>query len=82
MWPRDVARRSDIDSLDAEISGLDAKLDATQRLLVERFEHTEAHLVGVMRGGAQRPDQEPEFGFVGLQATIGAFVVGFVRFAV
>ncbi|MBW3558063.1 MAG: hypothetical protein KY454_14100, partial [Actinobacteria bacterium] len=61
---------------------LDVKIDATQQFLVERIERSEAHLVGVMRGELNSQIRSLMFGFVGLQATIGAFVIGFVRFAV
>ncbi len=91
-WPRDVARRSDIDSLgaridgvevrlDARIDALDAKFDASQVFLVERIERTEANLVAIMRGELNAQVRSLLFGFVGLQATLGAFVIGLVRFA-
>lgn len=74
-WPRDPARRSDVEALDA-------KIEAARLFLEERIQRSEEHLVAVMRGELNSQVKSLMFGFVGLQATIGGFVIGLLRFAV
>lgn len=85
-WPRDIARRSDIDLLDSKIDGvevrLDERIDALQGFLVERIQRSEEHVVGVVRGELNSQVRSLMFGFVGLQGVIGTFVVALLRFAV
>ncbi len=107
-WPRDPARRSDVEALDVKIDGveqrldvkidgveqrldskidgveqrLDAKIEATRVFLEERIQRSEEHLVAVVRGELNSQVKSLMFGFVGLQATIGGFVVALLRFAV
>lgn len=66
--------------LDTKITALDAKIDSSQQFVVERIQRSEEHVVAVMRGELNAQLKSLLFGFVGLQATIGAFVVGLVRF--
>lgn len=107
-WPRDPARRGDVEGLEAKIDGverrldakidgvearldakidgveerLEAKIESTRLFLEERIQRSEEHVVAVVRGELNGQVKSLMFGFVGLQATIGGFVVALLRFAV
>ena len=92
-WPRDPATRRDVAALDtkmdgveqrldARIDGVEAKIEATRQFLEEKIQHSEDRVAAVVRGELNSQAKSLMFGFVGLQATIGGFVIGLVRFAI
>ena len=91
------ARREDVsgteERLDARITGveerLDQKIELTGELLEarldglgQRIENTKHEVIAVVRGELNNQFRSMLFGFVGLRATIGAFVIGLVRFGI
>jgi hypothetical protein len=72
--------------LDARISGveerLDQKIDATRELLEVHIGEAKHEVIAAIRAETSSQFRSMLFGFVGLQATIGAFVIGLLRFGV
>jgi hypothetical protein len=70
--------------LDQKITGveqrLDQKIDFRSAELAERIDSATNEVVAVVRGELNSQLKSMLFGFVGLQATIGAFIIGVLRF--
>ena len=66
--------------LDAKIDRVDAKLDFTREFVETRISEGNAEVIGAMRAEITSTVRTMFFGFAGLQLSIGAFVIGLLRF--
>ena len=66
--------------LDARITHLEERVDWLGQLVTQRIDAMGAQVTATMRGELNAQVRSMMFGFVGLQATIGGFVIALGRF--
>lgn len=68
------------DNLRVSEERLAVRIDGVRNVLEERIDRRAAEITATVRGELNSQMRSLLFGFVGLQVTIGGFVIGLVRF--